>query len=274
MGHRSLGRMTGTAGLVLSLLVGAAAADQAKAPLQVDALQKKRIECEALQRDERWDELKACAAELRAVRGATKEDLAASTSLRDKAVLESKAKAQLEKFQAAQLTWDVKEMQAIAKRFPQTSRYAEAVRNKWEVERSRHVATSTKMAYESARKGSCRELKQVIAAVRSHDEAAAKSLEALTCAKVKPCSDPTTKSVADLLYDDLQTTRISDQKKTVELALFALQNHCLVARQPIILRIGLVAACEQKQRDNVEYFFDRSKRETSLISACPEILKP
>lgn len=271
MGYGSMGRTSGAvlAGLmVMSALGGAAAAGPAGAPSQV-----KRSECEALERDEKWEELKKCATELRTVPSASKEDLAAATKLREKGARESKAKVQLEKFQAAQLTLDVKGMQRVAKSFPADSSYAERVQRQWETERLRHLATSAKVAYELASKGSCRELRQTIAEVKSHDEPTAKSLEALTCAKVKPCSDPTASSVADLLYEELQTARINDQKKAVELALLALQNHCLVNRETVILRIGLIAACEMKQKQNVEYFFDRAKRETPMISACPEILK-
>lgn len=260
--------------VVLGVMAGVVEAQPAGAQAPMSAAQRKRIECGAMEKDERWGALKKCAIELRAARGASGDDIALSVELRQRAELEHKAKAQLEQFISAQVIGDMRVMRAVAKSIHPSSRYADTVRAKWDAERSRYILTNTDEAEKAASEGRCRDMRQAVSAVRVYDATIAGALSKLTCAEVLvSCSDPTKSAETERIFDEIQQARISNHRLTTKLVGLALDNRCLEYRRPVLLRIGILAACQEKRRERVDYFFEKGNKDPSLIAACPEYLK-
>lgn len=273
MGHEMVNALMGAV-IALGVMAGAAAANPAGAPL-VSAAQQKKMECEAMEREERWGELKRCADQLKKVRGATREEVMVAASLRDKATLEQRAKDQYDRFLKAQLVSDLRKMEQLAKGINSASRYAEPARVKLEAERSRYVDAKIQLAMKAGREGRCREMKEASAAARAADPSSAKVLAVVKCFDSRTCETPEKKLQSELLYEEIQTARINDQQETLRLASLALEEPCFPELpRRVVVRVAVIAACSLKQPQQVQRFYAEGKNDTALIHACPEYLKP
>jgi pSer/pThr/pTyr-binding forkhead associated (FHA) protein len=245
-------------------------------PVNDDLVKRKRSECAQMQSDERWAELKKCAGELRALKGTKAEDITAATDFAKQSGIEIASKAQLDKFLAAQKADDMRGMASLARSFNKASMYAQQVQEKWESEKGKYVAGKSAQARNAARGGKCGELRNLAASVRAYDARAAEEISGMPCATATAtpevdCADPTVSAEAKDLFDEIQSTRIADDKATIRLVENALANKCLASKKAILVRIGVAAACKEKREDKVMFFFLKSK-DSSLVQACPEFL--
>jgi hypothetical protein len=151
------------------------------------------------------------------------------------------------------------------------------VQEKWESEKGKYVAGKTAQARGAAKGGKCGELRTLATSVRAYDARTADEIAGLPCAvaTVTPavdCTDPVVSAAADTLFNEIQETRIADDKGTIRLVENALANKCIIGGKRAILgRIGIVAACKEKREDKVRFFFLKMKDPT-LANACPDIL--
>jgi hypothetical protein len=90
--------------------------------------------------------------------------------------------------------------------------------------------------------------------------------------KVGKGCNASAQAAAQNLLDEIQQTRVNDDRATVSLVDAALINPCLVVKRPLLVRIGIAAACNAKMQLKVRHFFELANREAMLIQACPEFL--
>lgn len=251
--------------------------DASVAVVNDDAVKRKRSECAQMQGEERWADLRKCAAELRAAKGTTTDDIAAAAEFAKQSGIELQSKAAFDKFMTAQRADDMRGMAAIARSFNKASMYAQQVQDKWDAEKAKYVGGKLGQARTAAKAGKCNELRGLATSVRPYDPRVADDISGLSCSSASAtpavdCNAPDVKAEADRLYDEIQNVRISDNKMTIRLVENALVNKCITGqRRGILLRIGVIAACQEKREDKVQFFFAKSK-DASLVQACPEML--
>lgn len=76
---------------------------------------------------------------------------------------------------------------------------------------------------------------------------------------------------AAIVFDQLQRARIDDNAETLRLVDLTLEQPCMERKRAIILRIGVVAACHEKQAIRAQAYY-RMADDPSLAAACPELL--
>jgi tRNA A-37 threonylcarbamoyl transferase component Bud32 len=231
---------------------------------------RRHSECTRLQRELKWSELKKCAAALQIAKDATPSEKIAGEIYSRRAIEESAAKLDFDKFQKAQRAGDMRAMGTLVERFDRTSLYWERVKTAWEARKAQFVAAEVKRATTAQARGQCEVVRSAARSIALYDTARGQALLD-SCADDTSCDSPGTRRASDWLFEAIQGARVSSNVETIRLVEQALTDRCLSPKKSILLRIGIVAACAEKRADKVKFFYLKTK-DPNLISACPDVL--
>ena len=105
--------------------------------------------------------------------------------------------------------------------------------------------------------------------------AAASSKAPRAAAKPSPCSSAENRRAKEEKFEAVQEARVNnDDAETIRLVEVALADRCLSPKDrrfSMLIRIGVIAACNDKQRDKTRELYSR-RPDPSLISVCRQFL--
>jgi ABC transport system ATP-binding/permease protein len=256
------------------------APDATVTPVSDDVAKRKRSDCAQLQSEERWADLKKCAADLRAIKGLDQADVAAANEFAKQSGIEIISKAQFDQFLAAEKKDDLRGMNVLVRQRNNASMYAKQMDDKWDAAKSKYVNEKTARAKALARGGRCSELRAIAASVRAYDPRNADEIMTLSCStatvsdagsngsnsSASDCGDMEQKVKAIFSLRDVENDRAIREAEQ------ALSNPCFAAKKKILVRVGLDMACRAKRPDKVLHFFKMGGKDPFLVSTCPDVL--
>ncbi|NJM91038.1 MAG: S9 family peptidase [Myxococcales bacterium] len=240
-----------------------------------DLVKRKQSECLQAQGEERWDDLRRCAAALRLLKGTTQADIDAANGFAKQSQIEIEAKKQLDRFLAAERTNNVQVMASVARNFKSTSMYAQQVREKWEKEKAEYRATSLEKARAAAKRNRCSDLRAIASSVRNIDSGLADEISQLPCSTATAavdCKSPEKVAETSRQYQEVIDSRLGDQAKVIRMVEQALNNKCIESdNKRVLVQIGVVAACKERRQDKLDHFTAQAKN-VDFTQSCPEML--
>jgi tRNA A-37 threonylcarbamoyl transferase component Bud32 len=245
-----------------------------------DVAKRKRSDCAQLQSEERWADLKKCAADLRAIKGLDQADVAAANEFAKQSGIEIISKAQFDQFLAAEKKDDLRGMNVLVRQRNNASMYAKQMDDKWDAAKSKYVNEKTARAKALARGGRCSELRAIAASVRAYDPRNADEIMTLSCSTATVSdagSNGSNSSASDCGDMEQKVKAIVDLRdvendRGIREAEQALNNPCFAAKKKILVRVGLDMACRAKRPDKVLHFFKMGGKDPFLVSTCPDVL--
>jgi hypothetical protein len=112
----------------------------------------------------------------------------------------------------------------------------------------------------------------VAAGTAAGDGAKAKPVTKSDKSAAASCSTPAAKAATQKRFDEIQTTRMSDDPATVRLVHAALLSPCMESKKYLLVRIGIVVVCNAQMQADARTFYQKGNRDPLLVQSCPQLL--